>query len=1244
MVLPHRSGLLALALIGAAGTSPAQSSEPTPEVPARTLTPVTVVDPSAVPEIPDAAEPRVLVDADLGEGRSVPVELDDSIPLPVAPVFTPGEDGDTVAEEASGDPYFLGFIGGSHYPPENELVDPLLEAAAGRLTGGRPDETTYAFVMFSKRITPERRAALEDLGCRVLGFHPHYTMRVAVPVGAIGEVSVLDFVRWIGVARPEQKIHPATRSSLRENPAGVRSMLYVSTFEGDDMSAATRTPVGSATVVNADGTELPMDDARTTLVRPNGWMQLELERVGVEVVSYAERQATFAVLAGEEHLEALVALDFVQFVEPRPEEQLASAPAAPHDESRPMVSSDRLSASVDGSTNFNVVMGIVDSGVETAHTDLNINGFGWDCSSLGDPWSDASNSGSGHGTHVAGTILGRGVTQADQRGIATGLGDSGQNRLFNYRLFPSPCSVGLDSIVSTFSNQYSDGAGNVTRKPHIVNNSWGSFYTDGTIASGTEFNARVVDDAVFDEDQLWVWAAGNEGSGASTLRIEPSAKNSFTVGNVVDYIDAGVGDPGSLWTSSSRGPTSDNRWKPNVTAPGRRIMSCLANNNTGYAGYSGTSMASPHVAGSAALLLDQFSTLRDAPEKAQALLMASAMTDGAVNITTEASTHLDTFGAGRIDVYKATYGFGGNTWSMWSGQGSGSSWYYADFTAPAGCTRIVAVMTTLESSASAGASQALVNDWNFYLDRDPIDPAGNTGDYSAHQSSVDNSEIRTISGSNLEGLWRWKVYPSSVTSTTKYGVVVYFVVGDTTPDATLTLTASDTYIKPNEPVDVTATVDVADTVASSVVLDRSGSLVFVAGATTTLGDGTVTDLTDNPSNGADLLLGNIAESFDRSGTWTLMYGTEGSKTVSVNARSDNMVDKNASIPIVVDGTEPGTVGNLLSSSHSIGVWSNDPTITYTWTAALDNLSGIDGYGIFETSSASIPGTILDIGAVTSYTSAAFPSSTTPRYFNIRSVDRSGNWDSQFVTTGPYFVDVTLPGLPSYSSSSHGIGASRCDSKVTVTWNAATDGHSGVQGYGLFWTTSPTASPSNTLDTASTSDTQTLPAGTWYLNVKSVDNAGNWSSGFASFGPFIVSDECGTGYCINPPNSSGNRALITATGSDTAADNDLSITVDGLPANKPVLLFTGSNTASISNPGGSLGSLCIAPSTIGRISVKSSGAAGVAVFPVDLTSIPNGSGGFISVLPGQTRFWQAWHRDSGAFGPANFSSAVGITFH
>ena len=183
MVHPHRTGLLALALIGAAGTSPAQSSEPTPEVPARTLTPVTVVDPSAVPEFPDAAEPRVLVDADLGEGRSVPVELDDSIPLPVAPVFTPGEDGDTVAEEASGDPYFLGFIGGSHYPPENELVDPLLEAAAGRLTGGRPDETTYAFVMFSKRITTERRAALEDLGCRVLGFHPHYTMRVAVPVG-----------------------------------------------------------------------------------------------------------------------------------------------------------------------------------------------------------------------------------------------------------------------------------------------------------------------------------------------------------------------------------------------------------------------------------------------------------------------------------------------------------------------------------------------------------------------------------------------------------------------------------------------------------------------------------------------------------------------------------------------------------------------------------------------------------------------------------------------------------------------------------------------------------------------------------------------------------------------------------------------------------------------------------------------------------------------------------------------------
>ena len=145
-----------------------------------------------------------------------PVDLDDSIPLPVDALVEMVDGEDVVLEEASGDPFFLGFIGGRHYPQANEILDPdlVLAASAGHLDG-RPDDVTYGFVMFSKRITQERRDALTAMGCRILGFHPHYTLKVAIPAKAVGDVSVLEFP-----ARASQKLHPATQDFMDRDGGG----------------------------------------------------------------------------------------------------------------------------------------------------------------------------------------------------------------------------------------------------------------------------------------------------------------------------------------------------------------------------------------------------------------------------------------------------------------------------------------------------------------------------------------------------------------------------------------------------------------------------------------------------------------------------------------------------------------------------------------------------------------------------------------------------------------------------------------------------------------------------------------------------------------------------------------------------------------------------------------------------------------------------------------------------------------
>lgn len=108
-----------------------------------------------------------------------------------------------------------------------------------------------------------------------------------------------------------------------------------------------------------------------------------------------------------------------------------------------------------------------------------------------------------------------------------------------------------------------------------------------------------------------------------------------------------------------------------------------------------------------------------------------------------------------------------------------------------------------------------------------------------------------------------------------------------------------------------------------------------------------------------------------------------------------------------DNTAPGTVTGLSSTSHTAGVPSPDPTVTFTWNRAYDNFSGIQGYGLYISSgSPGGPSYTLDIGDVTSYTTDALGAGT--YYFNIRSVDNADNWDADYVYWGPIVIREPEP--------------------------------------------------------------------------------------------------------------------------------------------------------------------------------------------------------------------------------------------
>ena len=166
------------------------------------------------------------------------------------------------------------------------------------------------------------------------------------------------------------------------------------------------------------------------------------------------------------------------------------------------------------------------------------------------------------------------------------------------------------------------------------------------------------------KDFMNIFAAGNEGSGARTIGNPSLAKNVLTIGAT---------DRGTLSNTiadfSSRGPTQDNRVKPNVMAPGVDIWSALNTGTTGYSQMSGTSMATPTANGTVGLLrcyLQEGYYPTGAPVNgdrlsyiSSALLRSMAMASADPNVGSYTVPSYD-IGWGRIDADSVLY-FTGDT-------------------------------------------------------------------------------------------------------------------------------------------------------------------------------------------------------------------------------------------------------------------------------------------------------------------------------------------------------------------------------------------------------------------------------------------------------------------------------------------------------------------------------------------------------------------------------------------------------
>jgi subtilisin family serine protease len=233
----------------------------------------------------------------------------------------------------------------------------------------------------------------------------------------------------------------------------------------------------------------------------------------------------------------------------------------------------------------------------------------------------------GHGTHTMGTMVGDGGI-----GVAPGARWIAARGCQGNGCAILALLLAAQWIVAPFDANWQNPRPDLA--PHVVNNSWGAAYSDPFYTDAVD---RWVQMGI-----MPVFAAGNDGPSCGTVGSPADYPTTYAV--------AAYDSAGAIADFSSRGSTSNALVKPDIAAPGVAVRSSLPGGR--YTSYSGTSMATPHVAGAVALLWSASPGLIGDIADTRALLDGTAID---VDDTTCGGTAGDNrvWGEGKLDINAA---------------------------------------------------------------------------------------------------------------------------------------------------------------------------------------------------------------------------------------------------------------------------------------------------------------------------------------------------------------------------------------------------------------------------------------------------------------------------------------------------------------------------------------------------------------------------------------------------------------